>query len=66
MRKEYFLYHTLSAIEIYNLLSERVYSDSQFNHQTSNDIDLSTQGPRIYIMNIYEGIKKYNRKIVAQ
>ena len=56
----------ISAIEIYNILGERVYSDSKFNYQTSNNIDLSDQGKGIYIINIYEGKLMYIRKIVLQ
>ena len=57
---------TIDAIEIYNLLGERVYSDSKFTQQTSNEIDLSNQGKGIYIINIYAGKNRHTRKIVVQ
>jgi hypothetical protein len=43
----------IRAIEIYNLLGERVYIDSKFNDQTSYEINLSSQVKGIYIINIY-------------
>ena len=56
----------ISAIEIYNLLGERVYSDSKFDSQTSKEIDLSDLGKGIYIVNIYDGKLMYCRKVVVQ
>jgi len=57
---------TINAIEIFNLLGEQIFSNSKFNQQTSNEIDLSDQGKGIYFINIYDGTKIYNRKIVVQ
>lgn len=56
----------ISAVEIYNLLGERIYSNLKFNKQTSNEIDLLDHCNGIYVIKIYSGTKTYNRKIVVQ
>jgi hypothetical protein len=53
-------------IEIYNLLGEKVYSDSEFIQQTSNEIDLSDSPKGIYFVKICEGEKTRFEKIVLQ
>jgi hypothetical protein len=56
----------VSAIEIYNLSGERVYSQYNFSQQTSKEIDLSGSAKGIYLVKINNGTKSYNRKIVVQ
>jgi len=56
----------ISTIEIYNILGERIYSNNRFNHQISAEIDLSDRGKGIYFINIYDGTKMYNRRIILQ
>jgi len=56
----------IDAIEIYNLLGERVYSDSKFNQYSSNDIDLSGQGKGIYFINVYNGKLMHSSKVIVQ
>lgn len=54
----------ISAVDIYNLLGERVYSDYNFNQQSS--IDLSGYSSGTYLIKIYCGTKIINRKVVVQ
>ncbi|MFA5780642.1 MAG: T9SS type A sorting domain-containing protein [Bacteroidales bacterium] len=56
----------ITSIEINNVLGEKVYSNSKFNKQTSNEIDLSNSSKGIYFVKIYDGEKIYNEKIVIQ
>lgn len=58
--------HSINSIEIYNLLGENIYSNSKFNLQTSNEIDLSNFPKGIYFVKIYDGTKTYKKKIVVQ
>lgn len=53
------------ALEIYNMLGEKVYS-ADLKQQTTNEIDLSMSPKGIYLVQVYEGAKVYNRKIVVQ
>jgi hypothetical protein len=57
---------TISALEIYNLLGELIYSDFKLNQQKSKEIDLSGSAKGIYFIKTYSGTKIYTRKIVVQ
>lgn len=52
-------------VEIYNMLGERVYL-TNLTQQTTNEIDLSKSPKGIYMVQVYEGAKVCNRKIVVQ
>lgn len=56
----------INLIEIYNLLGEKVYSNSEFIQRTSHEIDLSDSPKGIYILKILEGDKNSIEKIVLQ
>jgi len=58
--------NSIRAIEIYNLVGEKVYSDSEFYPSARIDLDLSKTGKGIYIINIYDGKLLYNRKVDIQ
>jgi len=53
-------------IEIYNLIGEKVYYNSKFSSQTSNNIDLSNSPKGIYFVKIYNGKEIQTGKIVIQ
>lgn len=54
----------IRAIEIYNLIGVRIYSDYKFYQQTP--IDLSAQVKGIYFAKIQTGMKSFTRKIIVQ
>lgn len=56
----------INAIEIYNMLGEKVYTINNFKQQTSNKIDLSNFQKGIYFIKIYDAGKIYTEKIVIQ
>ena len=56
--------NTISSVEIYTLLGERIYSNLKFNQKIS--IDLSDHCKGIYVIKINSGTKSYNRKIIIQ
>jgi len=56
----------ISAIEIYSLTGNRIYSDYPIQQQTSNEIDLTGYAKGVYIMKIYYGTKFISRKIIVQ
>lgn len=56
----------INAVEIYNLLGERIYSEYGIKKQTSTEIDLIDHCKGIYIVKIYIETKIYNRKIIVQ
>jgi hypothetical protein len=56
----------INAVEVYNLLGERVYHGANFNGRTSTEIDLSNHSKGTYILNVHSGRKVYNCKIVVQ
>jgi hypothetical protein len=56
----------VSAIEIYSLTGNKLYSNYTFKQQTSNEIDLTGYAKGIYIMKIYYGTKFISRKIIVQ
>lgn len=45
---------------------EKIYYNSKFNAQTSNEIDLSAFQKGIYFMKIYDGEKTYLKKVAVQ
>lgn len=53
-------------IEIYNLIGEKVYSNSEFRNQTSDEIDLSDSPKGIYFVKIYNGKEIQTGKIVIR
>lgn len=52
-------------VEIYNMLGEKIYF-TNLKQQTTNEIDLSKSPKGIYMVQVSEGAKVYNRKIVVQ
>jgi len=63
----------INAIEIYNMLGEKVYTindfkqpASQTGRQTSSEIDLSNFPKGIYFIKIYDSVKICTEKIVTQ
>ena len=56
----------INRIEICNLLGAKVYSDTNFNRQTSNEIDLTGYAQGIYLIKIHTGTNIYNKKVVVQ
>jgi hypothetical protein len=56
----------ITAIEIYNMLGEKVYAINNFKQQTSNGIDFSDFQKGIYFLKIYSGQKIQTKKIVLQ
>jgi len=57
---------SVNAIEIYDIQGHQVYSDKRVKQQTSQEIDLSGYAKGIYFIKIYDGTKKYSRKVVIQ
>jgi Secretion system C-terminal sorting domain len=55
----------INAIEIYNVLGERIYSNSNLNGGGLNEIIVSNLGQGIYIVKIYDGTKVYCKKIIV-
>lgn len=55
-----------NEVIIYNALGEKVYSNSKFNKQTSNEIDLSTFQKGIYFIKISKDEKNHSKKIIVQ
>ncbi len=58
--------NTLRAVEIYNLLGERIYSNSKIWEQDSIEIDLSSFGTGIYFINMDDGAIMHTQSIVVQ
>ena len=56
----------VDRIEIYNMYGQKVYETSNFNQQTSNEIDLSESPKGIYCVNFYDGKKNHTQKIVIR
>lgn len=56
----------ITSIEIYNLHGEIIFTDAEFNKQTSIDIDLSVFPCGVYIVKLINGKRIYNQKIVIQ
>jgi len=57
-------YSPISAVEIFNLPGERIYSEFNFNQQGS--IDLSGYLSGIYFIKIYSGTNIYYKKIAVR
>jgi len=55
---------SVSSIEIYNLLGERIYTNLKCKQQTSREIDLTNFPEGIYFVKIYNGMKSHSKKIV--
>ncbi len=55
----------ISAIEIYNLLGEKIYSSNKTS-SSNFTIDISNQSKGIYFVKIYAGEKSYTNKIIVQ
>ncbi len=56
----------IRKLEIYNALGKVIYSNSKFNRQESNEIDLSGYPKGIYFVKIFDGEKNYTEKIVIK
>lgn len=54
------------AIEIYNLLGEKIYETSNLKPQTSNEIDLTNELKGIYFVKVIFGDQNCTKKIVIQ
>jgi len=57
---------SISSLQVYNLLGERLYSDDKGTQQNQKEIDLTAFGQGIYIICISDGQFMYNRKVVIQ
>jgi hypothetical protein len=57
---------TISALEVYNVFGEKIYSNSKFNQQSFNEIDLSNNGKGIYCIKLYDNTQVYNKKVIVQ
>lgn len=53
-------------LDIYNLLGEKIYSNSGYVPQTSDEINLSDSPRGIYFVKINDGKKFYTGKIIVQ
>lgn len=58
--------YSIIGVEIYNVQGEKIYSNSKFNKQTSNEIDLSKFSKGIYFVKIYNEKNSHTEKIVVQ
>lgn len=56
----------INAIEIYNILGEKMYSMKNFKQQTSYEIDLRSFQKGIYFIRINDGEKNRTEKIIVQ
>ncbi len=56
----------VNAIEIYNMLGEKVYTKNKLIQQTTNEIDLSSFQKGIYFVEVKIGTKFYLEKIIKQ
>jgi hypothetical protein len=53
-------------LKIYNLLGEKIFEKSDFNPQSSNEIDLSNSPKGIYLIKINDGENRYSKKVVIE
>lgn len=60
------LQNTITELEIYNLLGERIYSITNLHTQTTNETDLTKQPSGIYFMQLKAGNKFYYERISKQ
>ncbi len=58
--------NSINAIEIYNLMGQKVFFTSDISRQMSEEIDLSCFPKGIYFINIYNGEKTHKEKVVIQ
>ncbi|MEI6752952.1 MAG: T9SS type A sorting domain-containing protein [Paludibacter sp.] len=56
--------NSINAIEIFNLLGDKVYSNT--NQPAKSEIDLSTAAKGVYLLKFNNGVKSNNTKIVIQ
>jgi N-acetylneuraminic acid mutarotase len=56
----------ITAIEVYNLLGDRIYTDYNLRQQTPEELYLSNAPKGIYVVKIYTGTKSLNRKVIIQ
>jgi hypothetical protein len=54
------------TVEIYNVLGEKVYTNSNFNKQLSNQIDISAFPKGVYFIKLYDGENVYLDKLLKQ
>jgi hypothetical protein len=57
---------TIGSVEIYNLIGDLIYSDSNLSRLTSKEINLSSAPKGIYFVKIRSGEKVHSSKIVIQ
>jgi hypothetical protein len=55
-----------STIEIYNVLGEKLYSDSKLYQQYSSEIDLSNSPKGIYFVKVHTETEIHIEKIVVE
>jgi hypothetical protein len=53
-------------LEIYNLLGERIYSNSGYVPQSSEEVDLSGSPKGVYIVKMNNGEKFFSGKVIIQ
>lgn len=53
-------------IEIYNSIGTRIYSDLEFNPQTTIEIDLSDYPKGIYFVKINNEMNRITKKVIIQ
>lgn len=56
----------LSEVEVYNLAGERIYFIAPAEGQNDFDINLDNHPKGIYVLQIHNGMKTYNRMIAVQ
>lgn len=57
---------TMTRLEIYNTLGEKIYSTTNNRQQLTYDVDLAHSPKGMYSVKIYEGEKIYSEKILIQ
>lgn len=56
----------ITAIEIYSLTGNKLYSDYNFKQHDSNEINLTGYTKGVYVMRIYYGTKFISKKVIIQ
>ena len=54
------------TLDIYNAMGEKVYSTPGIGHQTSNNVDISSQAKGIYFIKAQSADKIYTEKVVVK
>lgn len=64
--KNFELQITKCRLEIYNVLGEMIYSETNYNQKTSNEIDISYAPKGIYFVKIFAEEKLFSEKIMIE